>query len=174
MSGQESKEGVEASKEERDEAFRQAVFKELDELRKQNAMLAEATAKLAEKLASLPSPEEQGQGKLGLKGLDPITALILRGLIGEEKKTDPVKLFAENTENLSRIAVALDKVRSPPDYEGLLAKRLLWKQGLRASATPGLPRYMTKEELKRYDKLLDKSLGIEEEEGEGEEHDHLS
>jgi len=160
------------TKAERDEAFKEAVFKELDEVRKQNAMLVQATAQLAEKVANL-SAEPEGQGKVNLKGIDPITALILRGLMGEEKKADPVEMLAKQTENLARIAESVDRIRSPMDVEGMLAKRLLWRQGLRATGTPGLPRYMTKEELKRYDKVLNRNLGLEEWEEEGESDEHV-
>jgi len=156
------------------EQFKTAVFKELEQLREQNAMLAQATATLADKVASISSnPQAVGQAAATMQ--NPWTALLLRGLIGDEKKSDPVRLLAEQTENVARIAEAVDRIRSPLDVEGMLAKRLLWRQGLRATAGPGLPRYMTKEELRRYDKYLNQVMGLDEFEGEGEgEQEHLS
>jgi len=116
-------------------------------------LMAQAIVKLNEKIEAKPNPSEGGDAAEWLK--------VLKDLSGGEKSS--LEEAAKHVGGLVKFAEEMDRFRHPFDYEGALAKRLLWRQGIRGSA---IPRYMTKEELKRYDKYLDQSLGLEEEGGE--------
>jgi len=120
--------------------------------------LAQAIVKLNEKIEAKPNPAK-GEGTSDWIG-------VLKDLAGAGKPSS-LEEAAKNVESLTKFAEAMDKFRHPFDYEGAVAKRLLWRQGLRSGT---LPRYMTKEELKRYDKFLATSLGVEEEEEGEAEH----
>jgi len=120
-------------------------------------LMAQAIVKLNEKIEAKPNPSEGGGAG------DWIT--VLKELTGAGKPSS-LEEAAKSVGALAQFAEQMDRFRHPFDYEGALAKRLLWRQGMRAG---GIPRYMTKDELKRYDKYLDLSLGLkEEEEGESE------
>jgi len=121
-------------------------------------LMASAIVKLNEKI------EAKGSNPKGEGTSDWIE--VLKDLAGAGKPSS-LEDAAKNVAALTKFAEAMDRFRHPFDYEGAVAKRLLWRQGMRSG---GLPRYMTKEELKRYDKYLDQSLGLEEEGEEGEEH----
>lgn len=117
-------------------------------------LLAQAVVKLNEKIEAKPNPDKAEGDWIAL----------LAKLAGGGNPSS-LEEAAKSVGGLVKFAEQMDRFRHPFDYEGALAKRLLWRQGIRAG---GVPRYMTKEELKRYDKFLDRSLGLEEEEGETE------
>jgi len=153
------------------ERFKEAVFQELETMRKQMAQTVEAVATIAQAVAEMKEtrgqPQEQGKKPPDLVTL--VTAYLLRDLQGDKK---PVESFTKDIENMARMAEALDRIRNPPDYEGVFAKRVLMKTGTKAITHGGFPRYMTKEELKKYDEYLNKAFGLEEESEEGG-HEHI-
>jgi len=160
------------------ERFKQAVFQELETMRKQQQQTVEALTTLAQAVAQMKDgqgqPEQPQKGK-GASIADVILALLAEDLQG---RRNPVDNFTKNIENMARMADALDRIRSPPDYTGEFAKRVLMKTGTKVITHGGFPRYMTKDELKRYDSYLNRAFGIEGEgegeEGEkGEEHEHI-
>jgi len=123
-------------------------------------LLAQAVVKLNEKIEAKGSNPSGGGGSDWMK--------VLAELAGAGKPSS-LEEAAKSVGGLVKFAEEMDRFRHPFDFEGTLAKRMLWRQGMRAG---GIPRYMTREELKRYDKYLDRAFGFEEEEG-GEEHEHI-
>jgi len=139
----------------------QAEMKANNEANKQAIdLMAQAIVKLNEKIEAKPNPSEGGDATAWIT--------VLKELAGGGKPSS-LEEAAKSVGGLVKFAEEMDRFRHPFDGEGALAKRLLWRQGMRVG---GIPRYMTKEELKRYDKFLDQSLGLGEEEGGegGEEH----
>jgi len=124
-------------------------------------VMAQAIVALNEKIEAKSNPAKEGTSDW---------IAVLKELAGAGKPSS-LEEAAKSVGGLVKFAEEMDRFRHPFDYEGALAKRLLWRQGMRSG---GIPRYMTKEELKRYDKYFDRALGLEEEEGgegeEGEEH----
>jgi len=120
-------------------------------------LMASAIVKLNEKI------EAKGGNPKGEGTSDWIE--VLKELAGAGKPSS-LDEAAKSVGGLVKFAEEMDRFRHPFDLEGTLAKRLLWRQGMRSG---GIPRYMTKDEMKRYDKYLDQMFGFGEGE-EGEEH----
>jgi len=133
-----------------------------EENKKSIDLMAQAIVGLNEKIEAKPNPKEGGDASEWL--------VTLKELAGGGKESS-LKEAAKSIKGLVKFAEYMDRFRHPYDYEGALAKRLLWRQGMRSG---GIPRYMTKEEMKRYDKELDQMFGLEGEEGgEGGETEHV-
>jgi len=140
-------------------AFQAENKKSIDLIASENKksieLMASAIVKLNEKIEAKPA---KGEGTS--EWIE-----VLKDLAGAGKPSS-LEEAAKSVGGLVKFAEEMDRFRHPFDFEGALAKRLLWRQGMRVG---GIPRYMTKLEMKRYDKLLDTAFGLEEEEGE-EEH----
>jgi len=153
---------------EKHERLRDAVEKELETMRKQLQQTVEAVATIGQAVAQMREEQGKGQAEQGKK-LDIVSllgAFLLKDLQGDKS---PVDNFTRNIENMARVAQAIDAIRSPPDHTGELAKLVLMKAGTKAVTHAGVPRYMTKEEMKRYDALLDEAFGLGKEEEETKE-----
>jgi len=118
-------------------------------------LLAQAVVELNRKLTVGASGQPaQEQGGLGIIEQ-------LAKIAGMGKKESSVEELAKSVEGLVRVADSLDRFRHPSRMS--VGDALLMRMGMRA----GYPRYMTKAEIERAEKML----GIWEAlEGEGEEH----
>ena len=157
MSG-EDKEGKEA-KGDKKNPKQPNVYEVMEKQQKQIDDLNKGVVQLAKALKDLRDGGGGGKKKeLGTLGE------VLGAILGGDKKGASIDDMAKNAESMVRLSEAMDRFRHPSRLG--YGEALLMRAGVRAA----LPRYMTKAEMRKFEKQV---TAWEEGEEEGE-HEHIS
>jgi len=131
-----------------------ALMAQQEQTNKAIASLAEAVVRLNEKIEAKAGGGESGGGGGAAEAIKVVDKL----LGGSEPMS--IEGFARQAEAVAKAADAIERFRHPSRIG--IGEALLMRAGLRAA----MPRYMTKAELQRYDRLLGVAEVLEREETE--------
>ncbi|NVM57051.1 MAG: hypothetical protein HWN51_02890 [Desulfobacterales bacterium] len=135
------------------------IYEILDKQQKQINDLTQGLVDVAKAVGQMREGRGGGKKKeLGTLGD------VLGAILGGDKKGASIDDMAKNAESMVRLSEAMDRFRHPSRLG--YGEALLMRAGVRAA----LPRYMTKAEMRKFEKQV---TAWEEGEEEGE-HEHIS